>query len=240
MRQQRRYVGALVLAGITVGGLSACSPDKNFKDDSAIPEKITSVRLDSTTGSVTLHGRAGADTVSVHRSVDYSGDKPGTTVTVENGALVLHGCGRHCSVGYTVELPAGLPISGQTSNGAISLSQVGQVNVSTTNGGITLDGVAGPAEVRTTNGAIKGTGLNGDHVQAETSNGRIDLTPVRAQDVKAKTSNGGIALTVPADAYKVSADTDNGSKNIGVGNDPNGRYRLDLRTSNGGITVRTS
>ncbi|MFG3052740.1 DUF4097 domain-containing protein [Kitasatospora sp. NPDC048239] len=235
-----RYLGALVLAGIAAGGLSACTPGTNAQDDAEVSEKITSVRLDSSSGGVTINGREGAGRISVHRSIDYQDDRPGTTTRVENGVLVLGGCGQHCSVNYTLEVPAGLPVDGQTSSGAVSLTRVGPVKVTTHSGGITLDGVAGPVEVQTTNGAIRGTGLNGDRIQAQTSNGQIDLTPAKAQDVRAKTSNGAISLTVPAATYKVAAQTSNGRKEIGVTNDPAGRYQLDLTTSNGRITVKNA
>ncbi|MGV9269727.1 DUF4097 family beta strand repeat-containing protein [Kitasatospora sp. NPDC003701] len=239
MRQRHRTVGALVIAGIGVGVLGACAPGEHFTDDSVRSERITAVRLDSSAGSVVVRGTEGATRVSVHRSVDYEADRPGETARVEGGVLVLGGCGRGCSVSYTVEVPAGLPIDGRTTDGSVRLSRVGAVNVSTESGSVTLDDVAGPTEVRTTDGSISGRGLNGDRIRAQTGNGRIELSPAEAQDVTAKTSNGAITLTVPPASYRVSASTDNGRKDIGVAADADGRFRLDLSTSNGAITVRT-
>ncbi|MQS17769.1 DUF4097 family beta strand repeat protein [Streptomyces kaniharaensis] len=239
MGRQRRYIGALVIAGIAVGGLSACSPRTEFSDDATVTEKVTAVRLDTSAGSVTVHGKAGATQIAVHRTIGYEHDRPGATTRLENGVLVLGGCGDDCSASYTVEIPAGLPITGETSAGEISLSQVGEVSVRTSSGSITLDGVAGPVDVHTSNGAIEGTGLQGDRIRAQTSNGRIRLTPGKAQDVTAKTSNGAITLTVPAAAYHVITSNSSGDIHVGVPDDPAGRYRLDLGTSNGGITVRT-
>ncbi|MFI9076189.1 DUF4097 family beta strand repeat-containing protein [Streptomyces sioyaensis] len=75
---------------------------------------------------------------------------------------------------------------------------------------------------------------------AETSSGAIDLTPAAAQSVRAKTSNGSITVTVPKAHYRVSAETSNGDKHLGVVQDPAGRYRLDLTTSKGDITAKTA
>ncbi|MFK4111750.1 hypothetical protein [Streptomyces sp. NPDC002176] len=60
----------------------------------------------------------------MRREVDYRGDKPqGTTHRIENGVLILGGCGNRCSVNYTVDVPAGVPVSGEVSTGSVRLSK---------------------------------------------------------------------------------------------------------------------
>ncbi|MDH6707439.1 hypothetical protein P3T27_004176 [Kitasatospora sp. MAA19] len=240
MGRYRRYAGALVVAGLAAGALSACNPvGTRFSDDATVSDKITAIKLDTSAGDITVHGKAGATQAAVHRDIEYRSGKPGATTRVDGGVLVLSGCGRNCSVDYTVELPPGLPISGGTSSGGVKLSQVGEVSVHTSSGDITLDDVAGPVDVRTDNGEIKGTSLKGDRVSAKTDNGGIKLTPGKAQNITAKTSNGEINVTVPTSSYHVTASTDLGEKHIGVQSDPNGKYRLDLGTNIGEITVKT-
>ncbi|MEU5009291.1 DUF4097 family beta strand repeat-containing protein [Streptomyces sp. NPDC021749] len=243
---RRALVGAAV-AVVGVCGLGACGllPGKTFEDDATLSKKITAVRLDTDSGGVTVRGGKGSgkngDGVSLHRSVEYHGDRPeGATHRVEDGVLVLGGCGDACSVTYTVDLPAGLPVSGETSNGAVHLSKVGAVKVTTSSGAVALDGVTGPVDVRTSNGRITGRGLSGGHLTAETSNGAIDLTPARPQDVRAKTSNGSVTVRMPKGRYAVSAHTSNGAKHIALTDDPSARYRLDLTTSNGDITAKAA
>ncbi|MGK4584750.1 DUF4097 family beta strand repeat-containing protein [Kitasatospora sp. HPMI-4] len=243
MRQRLRYPGILAVAAIATAGLSACDalPGQTFEDDGSLREKITSVRLDMGAGSVVLHGRDGGGGLPIHRKVEYRGDRPtGATYRIEDGVLVLNGCGDHCSVSYTVDVPAGVPVTGGTSAGSISLSGVGEVTVTTDSGGVELDGVSGPVNVRTSNGRISGRGLKGGRIQVQTSNGAIDLAPAVPQNVQAKTSNGKIDLTVPAARYKVSTKTNAGGRHIGVTDDPAGTYQLDLTTSNGDITVKSS
>ncbi|WP_461020552.1 DUF4097 family beta strand repeat-containing protein [Streptomyces daliensis] len=243
MNRRLRILTAFAAVGIGAGALSACAlgPASTAEDDASVTEKITSVRLDNSSGGVELRGERGRDDASVHRRIEYQGDRPeGASHRVEDGVLVLGGCGDDCSVTYTVELPAGLPVSGKASSGEVTLSRVGAVDVATDSGGIELDGVAGAVEARTSNGRIEGRGLRGGHVRAETSNGGIDLAPAKAQDVTAKTSNGAIELTVPAGAYEVSSRTSNGEKDIGIRDERGAPHRLDLVTSNGDITVGTS
>ncbi len=241
MRQRLRVLGMVAVAGIGVAALSACDPKSasTFEDDASVSQKITSVRLDSGSGGVTLHGGKGAGKVSVHRSVEYKGDRPEkATHRVEGGVLVLGGCGEDCAVNYTVELPAGLPVSGETANGPVSLSEVGAVKVTTSSGTVDLDGVTGAVDVRTTNGGVKGRGLRGGSIAAQTTNGPIELTSAVAQDVRAKTTNGDVKLTVPAGPYKVAAHVSGGHKYIDVPDDSAGRHRLDLTASNGSVTVK--
>ncbi|WP_372410711.1 DUF4097 domain-containing protein [Streptomyces luteireticuli] len=243
MHRTVRLLAALAVTGTAVAGLSACdglTPGKTFEDDAALSERITSVRVDNNSGGVRVHGRAGLGKVTVHREVEYhDGHKPeGATHRVENGTLVLADCGDECSVSYTVEEPAGVPVSGENSSGEIRLSDVGAVRVKTSSGAIGLDGVTGDVSVGSSSGQITGRGLKGGSVRATASSGEIDLTSAEPQDVTAKTSSGRLVLTMPDARYRVSAETQSGGKDIGVSQDPAGKYRLDLTTSSGEIKVR--
>ncbi len=243
MRRHVRFTGAAALAAAGALALGACGlvVGETFSDDATVAQKITAVRVDTSDGGVTVRGGTGGSTASVHRKVTYRGDRPqGPTYRVEGGTLVLGGCGEHCSVTYTVDLPGTVPVTGGTSTGALNLSKVAAVRVTTSNGAIDLDGVSGAVDVRTTDGAITGKGLAGTGIKAETSNGEVTLTATKPQDVRAKTSNGAVSVTVPDAPFRVSAQTSNGAKRIAVRNDPAGRYRLDLTTGNGEIHAGTA
>lgn len=240
-RRIRMALVAAAVAGAGTAALAGCAPGprQTHQDSADVPGKVTSVRVDSGDGKVRVRGGADTERVTVHRTLHYWGDRPkGATHRVSGGQLTLGGCGDSCSASYTVDVPAGLPVSGQTSNGEVRLEQVGSVRVSTSNGKVDLHGANGPVTVHTNNGEVRGSGLHGGDIRAETSNGRIDLTPASAQNVRAKTSNGAVSLAVPDGRYRVSARTDNGGKDIGVPHDPHGTRTLDLTTSNGAITVQ--
>ena len=120
----------------------------------------------------------------------------------------------------------------------IILENLGNVDVRTSNGAIALTDIDGDITAKSSNGAIDGSGLSGDGIEAETSNGAIELTLEIPQDVWAKTSNGRITIEVPEGSYDVDADPGNGSEDIEIPTDPDGDYRLELRTSNGSIVVK--
>lgn len=224
MGQRKRVLGTVALVAATAGMLSGCGLvfSESFEDDSTISEEIVAVRIDGSNDEVTLRGSSTATEVSMHRKVEYRGVRPeDPTHRIEDGVLVLGGCGSRCSVEYELDLPAGLPVSGETDNGAIRLSGVGDVDVRTDNGPITVDGAAGPVSV-------------------QTSNGDVDLTLDTPQDVRAETDNGEITATVAEGTYQVSAETDNGDLDIGIPDDPGGEHRIELSTDNGSVTVRSS
>ncbi|MEU8585820.1 DUF4097 family beta strand repeat-containing protein [Streptomyces sp. NPDC048664] len=234
---------AAALAALTIGALSSCSAldRKSFEDDAKVSERITSIRLDNADGDVTVETSAGVPAASVHRRVDYRGDKPGgTSFRVRNGVLVLSGCGRNCGVDYTVKVPAGLPVTGGTSNGGLALTDVGAVDVHTSNGEIAVAHATGPVKLRTSNGDVDVKDVKDGGVDARTSNGEVTIRTSTPQDVKALTTNGDLTVAVPPAPYRISADDSHGDKKVAFRNDPSGRYRLDLSTTSGDLTVKST
>ncbi|WP_373560440.1 DUF4097 domain-containing protein [Streptomyces sp. Ag109_G2-15] len=234
----------MALAALTVGGLSACSAldkQKTFEDDAKVSQKVTSIRLDSGNGRVKVDASADASTISVHRKVNYRGDKPsGTSFSVNNGVLMLSGCGKNCGVEYDVKVPAGLPVTGGTSNGSLELTDVGAVDVHTSNGEIAVNSATGPVKLRTSNGGVNVKDVKGGDIDTQTSNGEVTIQTATPQNIKARTTNGSLTVTAPPAKYQISAHDSHGDKKVAFKNDPSGKYRLDLSTTNGDLTVKSA
>ena len=165
---------ALVAASLTSCGVEE---SRNCEDDGALSGAITSVRLDDRAGGVTVGGVENGSHW-LRRTVPFQGERPeGATHRIEGRVLILGGCGTRCSVQYAADVPAGLPVGGEVSGGAVRPARVGEVEVSTGSGGVELDGDTGTVPTRTTNGRIDGKGIGGDRIGARTTNGRIDLAP---------------------------------------------------------------
>ncbi|MDR6905583.1 DUF4097 and DUF4098 domain-containing protein YvlB [Agromyces sp. 3263] len=236
---------ALVLATtatvvVALGGCALLAPPHRVSDETTVTGDIRTIELVDSSGSVEVRGDADATETVVHRTVSYRGAERTIDETheVSGDTLELRGCGRNCSVAYEIDVAAGVDVEGSTSNGAITLEHVGEVDVQTSNGRIELDDVSGDVVAETSNGRIEGSDLQGSDVRATTSNGAIDLELGVAQDVEARTSNGAIDVEVPTGgSYRVGSETSNGRERIGIANDPDGEHTLDLRTSNGAITV---
>lgn len=145
----------------------------------------------------------------------------------------------------------------RTSNGSVNLSDCnGYFKAKTSNGGIDLSQIKGQMDMTTSNGPIKFSNcfLSDASHYFNTSNGSIkgDLSLPLTGNVNMSTSNGSINLTVPSNtAADFVANTSNGSisvrglpvvysrdeKTSKTGRISNGGVRLELKTSNGGISL---
>jgi len=239
-RPKQPVVSAVVLVALAVAAVSACDgvgASKTAHDSTTVAGKVTGIRIDDDNGSVRVQASAGAAAVSVRRTVHYHGGMPGASSHTEKGVLWLSSCGQNCSADYVVTIPAGLPVSGGTSNGSVTLSGIGTADVHTSNGKITVTGATGAVKVRTSNGAVSVEGTRGG-VDAESSNGSITIRTSTPQDIRARTLNASLTVTAAPAAYRISAKTLNGARKVDLADDPGGTYRLELSTSNGPLTVR--
>jgi hypothetical protein len=142
-------------------------------------------------------------------------------------------------VTYELTVPRSMNVDVTNTNGAIVVSDVaGQHELDTTNGKIEVARCAGSLDASTTNGGIKAelTKVNkGAPLRFETTNGRIEveLPSTLAVDVDASTTNGSIHSDLPVATTRVSRNSLRGTIN-------GGGTSLKLRTTNGGIAIRTA
>jgi DUF4097 and DUF4098 domain-containing protein YvlB len=128
------------------------------------------------------------------------------------------------------------------------------LDVSNTNGAITVTEVEGKHDLDTTNGRIEAKSCAGS-LDARTTNGRIRAELVRVakgEDIRLSTTNGGVSVAVPSNfAGELDAGTTNGSihtdfpvtttrgdNNRLRGTVNGGGSQLRVRTTNGGIEIR--
>jgi DUF4097 and DUF4098 domain-containing protein YvlB len=129
------------------------------------------------------------------------------------------------------------------------------IDVSNTNGLVTVNGMSGKVVAHTTNGGVTGKGLSGG-VDARATNGgvNIELASVGSDRIALRTTNGGVTLTVPESAKAdVSASCTNGGISVsGVklevseqsrrrleGKLNGGGTPIELHTTNGGVRLRS-
>lgn len=175
-------------------------------------------------------------TVAVPRGVAVRG-------TVSAGAAELTGASSvdlRDGAGPITVTDASGPVRLDSSAGSIRVTKVdGTVDAQSSAGSVDVSDVTGAVTMRSSAGSLTGDNLRGTRTAARSSGGNVTLRLPVAQDVLAESSAGGIDLTVPPGSYRVQASASAGSTNLGFRPDPNGRYLLDLRSSAGGITVRT-
>jgi DUF4097 and DUF4098 domain-containing protein YvlB len=130
------------------------------------------------------------------------------------------------------------------------------VNVTNTNGLVTVNAMAGKVVAHTTNGGVRGTALTGG-VDARSTNGgvSIEMASVGPDPITLETTNGGVTLALPEKARAtVTASVTNGGISVGSldnfdvtdksrrhleGRLNGGGTAVDLHTVNGGVRLRS-
>lgn len=134
------------------------------------------------------------------------------------------------------------------------------VDLRTVNGGVRLVNIGGEVRATTTNGGVKGTIGAASLVEARTTNGGVELSIAGAiapdGEVRLTSVNGGVRLDLPADTKAdVSARCTNGRVSFDdlplavegeqtrrrvQGSLNGGGARIELATTNGGVTIGRS
>jgi hypothetical protein len=123
------------------------------------------------------------------------------------------------------------------------------VDLRTVNGGVRMTGLEGDIRARTTNGGISGSGILATSLDAAVTNGGIDIELARAVSsgtFEIEAVNGGVSLTLPGESKAdISGRAVNGGVSVTgldvVAAGEQSRRRLDGQLNGGGarITIET-
>ena len=213
---------------------------------------LTSLDVDSGgNGGIRVRGTAGTGTRVRFRVVGNARDDrdareimQGVRITTDGGRIRVTGPqsrdGQWWHVEVEVEAPRELPLTLTTSNGGIAIEgTTGRARFDTQNGGVALRDVSGDVRGRTVNGgvslALEGTQWQGAGLDVETTNGgvRMELPANYNAELHTETNNGGIDIDFPITVRgRVSDMRRRIDTTIGSGGAP-----LRVRTVNGGVSI---
>lgn len=162
-------------------------------------------------GSGATAADAEADLKNVEVSLTQEGDTIRVIARRTDNAFTLNNSGAE----FRLDVPTGASLELRTSNGAITVEGVtGGVFADTSNGALDVSGGRGRLDLHTSNGAIRIEAEEAS-VNAGTSNGRVTFNGGLVEGEHTfDTSNGSIEIRLPAGA----------------------RFRIDARTSNGKVS----
>ena len=160
-------------------------------------------------------------------------------VSIETGRLSGIMIGAGFEVRYHVRAPKSVVVNVSNTNGQITLKSLsGRVTAHTTNGGVRGNALSGGVDATTTNGGVdvEFASVGADRISLSTTNGgvTIDLPPDAKADVLATCTNGGISVS-PDVKMQVTEQ----SRRRFEGKMNGGGTPVDLRTTNGGIRIRS-
>ena len=120
------------------------------------------------------------------------------------------------------------------------------LDLASTNGGITIDGISGELRFRTTNGGIHLENVGGD-VEGRTTNGGVHVALTGStwdgKGMAVQTTNGGVRLSVPSGySAHLEAATTNGGMNVGFPVTVQGKIdrKLSVDLGGGGPTLKVT
>jgi hypothetical protein len=120
------------------------------------------------------------------------------------------------------------------------------LDLASTNGGITIKGIRGELRFRTTNGGIHLENVGGD-VEGRTTNGGVHIALTGGtwdgKGMAVQTTNGGVKISVPSGySAHLETATTNGGMNVGFPVTVQGRIdrRLSVDLGNGGPTLKVT
>jgi hypothetical protein len=204
--------------------------------------------LDNANGSISVVGSSRRE-ISVQARVVATAESDAdaralardVSVTLNGGRVRASGPDserrRSWSVSYRIEVPSSFDLNLETSNGSLSVDGVrGRIDMESSNGSVRLTDVGGRVNARTSNGSVhvilSGQRFDGDGMTVVTSNGsaRLDLPDNYNAHLIAGTNNGSLNLDIPVTVQgRVSkrVDTTLGS----------GGATIEMRTSNGSLRI---
>jgi hypothetical protein len=144
------------------------------------------------------------------------------------------------SVSYEVFVPKAMDLKLVTVNGGVSINGVkGNIEFRSTNGGVHLEGLAGHVQGSTTNGGVNvslsGERWDGDSLDVRTTNGGVNLQVPTSYSARLEmgTVNGGMKSDVPAVITPRGSDEKTIQATLGAGGP-----LIRVQTTNGGVSVK--
>ncbi len=181
-----------------------------------INDPASSIRVDAgPNGGVTVHGWDKSTMLVVARIQANGDDDAGAkdvaghiSITAERARIESTGPSTRghqgWSVSYDLYLPKTTGLDVSTKNGGVSVDGVkGKVDLGTVNGGIHLTDVAGDVRAETTNGGVSatlsGTSWDGAGLDLRTTNGGVTLEIPKGYNARLETgtTNGGFDVDFP-------------------------------------------
>jgi beta-lactamase regulating signal transducer with metallopeptidase domain len=168
-------------------------------------------------------------------------------ITTSNGQIEASGIKGptylSSSNGMIVALNIDGDIIAETSNGKIDIGKAGFVKASTSNAAIYLRNIEGIEEIKTSNGKIYAeiNRLKSDYTNIETSNGEIELRLSKKLDAEliANTSEGKIYTHEISGQQRFDIINSKKEKYIKAKVGKGGRKEINVRTSNGNISIKS-
>ena len=215
------FLIATIGSATVMTGCETLSPREHYSKSMIVPHIAGSaIGIETVNGSIKA---IAANRSDVSIQVDLSGNDLSRLLMAQVHAERLD----DNSLSIWIQWPGDKRQRNEGASIAVELPDAASIQANSSNGGITIVGLSGHAQLHTSNGSIKIDQHDGT-VFAETSNGSLQAEHVSGE-IEMYSSNGKVIIT---DAFgPIRAETSNG--NIYVSTMDGNEGPIRLRTSNG-------
>jgi DUF4097 and DUF4098 domain-containing protein YvlB len=228
-----------VWAGFGLAGRSVGSVERN--EHRVLRGEVSEVRIDGTSGDVTLVPSAGREVVVDSRAQGTLW-LPKMETRIDGGNVSVRGeCHivvfGSCSASFVVHIPAGTPVTVTTSSGDVRASGLsGPVRLDVSSGDLELVALTGGTEAHVASGDIDARRLGG-RVVLDTSSGDVQAAELTSTVAGAHADSGDVSVDLAVVPRRVSADSSSGDVTISVPRGGGEGYDTKLATSSGDPTL---
>lgn len=226
----------ILLVGTFVGfSVNVGSAENVERADFIVEEPVDRIVVAIDAGAVDVLAGSG-DAIEVERQLRFDDERPEVSHSIEDGELRIEAdCpiqffGSACSVDHTLRVPAAVGVEIDTSAGSVTVNGLdGAVRVDTGSGSIELVDLSGEVDADSGSGGIVLEGLSGV-TEVGTGSGGVRGTRLAMSVLLVDTGSGSIDVRFASSPTDVDLEAGSGSVTVVV---PAGSYRLDLDSGSG-------
>jgi hypothetical protein len=146
-----------------------------------------------------------------------------------------------CKVDYAIQVPPAFAVKVQGGSTDVLVRNLsGAIDIDLVAGSAEVSGSTGPLQMHSGSGTLSGDQIRSSVITATTVAGGVNLDLVVApQSLTVDTGVGDVSIMVPgAYTYRVSADTADGHKQVGVAQDVNSTRAITATSESGDVRIR--
>ncbi|MFF4962426.1 DUF4097 family beta strand repeat-containing protein [Streptomyces sp. NPDC001222] len=247
-----RRARALALTGLvatlvaTVGACGNDAGDDPHPDHRSFALRGHTLTVDSDDSALEIVP-ADVDKVEVtrwFRGTVVAGGNPRVTWAMRDDRLVLRlrcsGLIADCSARHRIQVPRGITVRVEEGDGSVRAQGFKEaLSIRTRDGSVRVTDSSGPLTLQSGDGSVSATGVGSRRVYATTRDGSVHLELGAVPDlVRSSSQDGSVTIGLPHDRYRVTTGSRDGSVHVSVPRDPASSHVVEVRTSDGSVTVR--
>ena len=240
--------GGLVMTALLVGvaGLVAVNAmaRQTVREEHIYAFSGKTVSIDAVIGDVHIvPGKAGQ--LGVARRLTYGLRRPFVEELIDGDVFRVadRPCNAafDCEVRWLLQVPRDVDVDVTTRSGSINVSGMSNtVKLVTETGSVRVDAPSGKLlTIRTKTGMVKAQNIRSEQVVATSSTGEVSLTFRAPPSLVVGRSDGNVGIELPDghETYRIEAKAENGSRTVPAIDDPGSRRRINVRSSEGNVSV---